>query len=169
MSLETERGIKLSIALFVAAVLQAVFAERMSLFGARPDLILAMILSGGLFCNTNSGAALGFFGGLFHASLASPPHNGFGSLIVSRTLVGFAVGWFEERVERQHPLIAFGLITGGTFVCEILFFLFSPQRTPLYWIQNALFTTLYNALISVPLFYLMRVILTSPEERKTRF
>ena len=169
MSSETERGIKLGVALFIVAILQAVFAERLSIFGARPDLILALILTGSLFCDTNSGAALGFFGGLIHASLSSPPHNGFGSLIVSRTLVGFAIGWFEERVERTHPLIAFGFISGGTLVCECLFFLLSPQRTLSYWFINVALTTLYNSAIAVPLFYFIRLILSSYEERKKRF
>ena len=74
------------------------------------------------------GRAWGLWPGVLYASLSGPPHGGFGSLIVSRTLVGFAVGWLEERIERDNPFLAVALVTAGTALADCLFFLFAPQR-----------------------------------------
>ena len=146
----------LGLALFLAAMAQSVWADAMQIRGARPDFLTATAILGALFCDANGGAALGFAAGLIYASLAAPPHGGFGGLIVSRTLVAAAIGWLDERVFRDNALIAVALVAGGTALAEGLFFLFAPQPHVTHWAKAVLSTTLYNTVLALPLYFLLR-------------
>lgn len=168
MSWSAIKGIKLTLALLIAALLQGVYADSLTIFGARPDILLAILIIAGLNGDTNNGAAYGFYAGLMHASLAAPPRNGFGSLIVSRTVIGFLTGWFENKVERHHPLIVLGFVTLGTLLTELLFFVLSPQRTPFHWFRNVCLTTLYNAVLAIPLFYAIRFLVGKSDDGVSR-
>ena len=168
MTSSAQRGVKLAFALFVAALLQSVCADAMGIRGAHPDLLTATAIVGALFCDANGGAALGFFAGLLHACLVTPPFGGFGSLIVSRTLVGFGVGWLEERIFRDNALLSLSLVTIGTALAEGLFFLFAPQRNILHWARALGLTTLYNPLLALPLYALLRRFLRV-EREESRF
>jgi rod shape-determining protein MreD len=156
MSPSARRGIGLGAAIFLAALAQIVYADSLRIHGARPDFLIVVTVLGAMFCDANGGAALGFFAGLLHASFAAPPLAGFGSLIVSRVLVGFGVGWLEERIFRDNVLIAVALVALGTLLVEGLFFLFAPQQHILHWARSVGFTTLYNAVLAVPLYLLVR-------------
>ncbi|HZT41069.1 MAG TPA: hypothetical protein VFA07_02710 [Chthonomonadaceae bacterium] len=149
----------LAAALLMAAILQCVYADAVQVWGARPDLLTTTAIVGALFCNANGGAALGFFAGLLLGSLASPPHGGFGSLIVSRTLVGFGVGWLEERLFRDSARLAVSLVALGSLLADLLFFLFAPQPNILHWAGALLKTVLYNTFLALPLYLLLRRLL----------
>ncbi|HZO89537.1 MAG TPA: rod shape-determining protein MreD [Chthonomonadaceae bacterium] len=165
MSPSLRRGVRLAAMLLCAAILQGLYADSLQVHGARPDLLLLTAILGSLFCDINGSAALGFFAGLLHAALAAPPNGGFGSLIVSRTLVCLGVGWLEERVFRDNPLIALFLAALGTALAEGLFFLFAPQHHVLRWTHNVGLTTLYNAVLALPLYFLVRRFLHPNAER----
>ncbi len=156
MTPETRRSLGIALALYAAAVLQFNFADTISLFGARPDFLTATVILGAIFGDANGGAAVGFFAGLLYASVVSPPHAGFGSLIVSRTLIGTGIGWLESRLFRDNGLIAVGLVALGTALANALFFLLAPQPNISHWLRAALSTVLYNTVIAFPLYLLMR-------------
>lgn len=156
MNPSVRRSLGMIAALFLATLAQAVYADAMQIAGARPDFPLAVALILSLFTNANGGASLGFFAGLLHASLASPPHGGFGSLIVSRTLVCAGVGWLEERMFRDHALTALGIVGVGTALAETLFFIFAPHPNILLWARHLGMTTLYNGLLAIPLYLVIR-------------
>jgi pheromone shutdown protein TraB len=150
------QGVRLGGALFVAALIQSVFADALRIKGAGPDLLLLVALLGSLFCNVNGSAALGFSAGLLHAAMSAPPHGGFGSLIESRTLVCIGAGWLEERVFRDNVLIAIFLAAFGTALAEGLFFLFAPQPNVLLWARALGIATLYNTVLAGPLYFVIR-------------
>ncbi len=150
------RAAGLSTALGIAVLLQLVFAEPMRIHGAQPDFLLLFSILGALFCDLNGGAALGFAAGLLHASTASPPHGGFGSLIVNRTLVAGFVGWLEERVFRDAPGLTPLFAFGGTLAAEVLFYLAVPQGRLRHRVMIALLTALYNAALALPVYLLLR-------------
>ena len=156
MNPATRRILGLMLAIFLAALAQSVFADAMEIRGARPDFLLMTAILGALFCDANGGAGLGFAAGLFHASLAAPVHGGFGGLVVSRTLVAAAVGWLDERVFRDNPLIAVALVGVGTALAEGLFFLFAPQPHVAAWARNVGLTTLYNTVLALPIYLVLR-------------
>ena len=156
MTPAVRRVVGLAGSLFLAALLQSVWADAMQIRGARPDFLVSAAILGALFCDTNGGAVLGFFAGLLHASLAAPPSGGFGGLMVSRTLVGSVVGWLDERVFRDNPLIAVVLVAGGTAAAEGFFFLFAPQPHVWHWAKNVGLTTLYNTVLAFPMYLFIR-------------
>ena len=157
MTPATRRAAALYLAVFLAAILQTVYADAIHIRGARPDLLTATALICALFCDANGGAGVGFMAGLLFASLSGPPGRGYGSIIVSRTLVGFGVGWLEERIERDNPFLAVALVTVGTLLADCLFFLFAPQRGQMaHWARGMLLTTLYNAVLAYPLYLVVR-------------
>ncbi len=166
MTPPVRRALRLSVALLVAALVQLAFADYLSLRGARPDILLATALISSMFCEANGGAVLGFSVGLIHACFAAPP-GGFGSLLFSRTLVCFGVGWLEERIYRDSGLLAVVLVTLGTALSECLFFVSAPQRHLLHWARSVGTTTLYNLVLAYPLYLLLRRWLGPLRERDT--
>ena len=168
MSPSARRTAGLCLTLFLAALAQSVWADAMQIRGARPDFLTAAAILGALSCDANGGAALGFAAGLLHASLAAPPNGGFGGLIVSRTLVAATIGWLDERVFRDNALIAVALVAGGTALAEGLFFLFAPQPHVSHWVKAVLLTTLYNTVLALPLYFLIRR-LTGETKREIDF
>ncbi len=168
MTPSARRTAGLILSLFLAAMAQSVWADAMQIRGARPDFLTAVALLGALSCDANGGAALGFAAGLIHASLASPPHGGFGGIIVSRTLVAATIGWLDERVFRDNALIAVALVAVGTALAEALFFLFAPQPHVLHWAKAVLYTILYNTVLALPLYFLIRKV-TGEQQRAKEF
>lgn len=153
---EARRSLVLILAVFVAATLQASLASQFRLGKAQPDFLLLVTILGAMFCDANGGALLGFCAGLCHASLASPPHGGFGSLIVTRTLAGFGVGWLEERLYRDTLLNALVFVAAGTAISECLYFIVAPLPNIPLWAQTMGWTVVCNLLAALPLFFLLR-------------
>jgi hypothetical protein len=155
MNPSLRRGIGLACAVFLAALAQSVYADALQIRGARPDFLVTVALLGALFCDTNGGAALGFFAGLLHASLASPPAGGFGALILSRTVVAGMVGWLDERLFRDHPLIVLLIVPAGTALADALFFLVAPQPNTFLWLRALGLTLLYNTVLTLPIYFVL--------------
>lgn len=162
MSGGARRSLGLALALFLACLAQMVYADALRLFGAPPDFVLLIALLGAMFCDANGGALIGFCAGLLRASIAGPPHAGFGSMVVSTTLVGFGIGWLEKRIFRDNPLLALAFAAVGTALAEALFFIFSPQPHILHWARGLGLTTLYNALLALPVYLLLRRLIGPP-------
>lgn len=156
MTPQTVRNLRLAAALLLAALVQLGFAPSIGIRGVRPDLLLSTALLSAMFSEANGGAALGFFAGLIHASFAAPSAGGFGSLIVSRILVCFGVGWLEERIYRDNGLLAVVIVGIGTLLTEGVFFILSPQRHLVHWTRSIGGTTLYNLVLAYPLYLLLR-------------
>ena len=168
MTPSVRRWFGITFALYGAAIVQCVYAEKMQVYGAIPDFLTAAAVLIALFGDPNRGAAVGFFAGLILAVLASPPHGGFGSLILSRTLVCFAVGLLEHRIFRDHALIALVLVGGGTLAAETLLFVFAPQHNITHWARGMASTTIYNTVLAVPLYFLIRWIVRPNAEGEDR-
>lgn len=156
MTPQAARTVRLSVALLVAALVQFAFVDSIGIRGVRPDLLLATALLSAMFSEANGGAALGFFAGLIHACFAAPALGGFGSLVVSRILVCFGVGWLEERIYRDNGLLAIVVVGLGTLLTEGVFFILAPQRHLIHWARAVGGTTLYNVFLAYPLYLLLR-------------
>ena len=150
------RAFRLSLALLTAALVQLALVPSIGIRSVRPDLLLATALLSAMFSEANGGAALGFCAGLIHACFAAPPLGGFGSLLLSRTLVCFGVGWLEERIYRDSGLLAVVLVGLGTLLAEGVFFVLAPQRHLFHWVRSVGGTTLYNVVLAYPVYLLLR-------------
>ncbi len=152
----TRRLLVILVALVVAIVLQMSTATSALIFGAQVDLPLCVAIVGSMLCDVNTASAVGFTSGLLLAAVAAPPNGGFGSIIVSRTIICFVIGWLESRIVRDSAVLAplFGVT--GTMLCAVLFFAFDPQKDTSHWARVMTGTAIYDGLVSVPLFYLLR-------------
>lgn len=157
----TRRGFMLATAIFLAGILQAAFADSLKFWGGRPDFLLTTALVGSMFCGEGTSALLGFSAALIYASLAAPPHAGVGSILVSRTLVCFAIGCLEDRVYRDSVVVSLIVVLLGTLAAECLFFAFFPQHNLLNWARALLFTLVWNGILAAPCYYAIRKMLGS--------
>jgi rod shape-determining protein MreD len=153
MTDEGRPGGRLIAAMLLGFVLHAAFASDMTVFGARPNVGLVVLLTAALFADAGQGAAMGFVLGLLEASYVS---RFVGSFIVARSLTGFAIGALEERVFRDSVLVAVLVVAGGTFLSDACFFVFAPQPGAARWFGSALGTSAYNAVLAVPAFLAAR-------------
>lgn len=156
MTPQTKKAIWLAVSLLLAITLQNTFADSMRIRGAKPDFTLVVALVGAMFCDGNGGAALGFSSGLFFASLAAPPAGGFGGIIISRTLTGFGVGWLEERLYRESLQLAIPLVACGTLITEAIYFVIAPQPNFAFWLRHTLGEGLYNCVLTLPIYLLLK-------------
>ena len=156
MTPQTARAFRLSLALLTAALVQLALVPGIGIRSVRPDLLLATALLSSMFSEANGGAGLGFCAGLIHACFAAPPLGGFGSLLFSRTLVCFGVGWLEERIYRDNGLLAVVIVGLGTLLTEGVFFVLAPQRHLVLWARSVGGTTLYIVVFAYPLYLLLR-------------
>ncbi len=146
----------IAIALLVASIYQMTVASSMLIFGAQLDLVLTTAIVGSMLCDANTASAVGFTSGLFTAAMTAPPISGFGSILVSRTIVCFLIGWLEARIVRDSAVLAplFGVL--ATVLCAMLFFAFDPQKDVSHWTVVMVGSAVYNGLAALPLFWLIR-------------
>jgi len=139
--------------LLAGFVFHAAFGRSLRVGAAMPNLALCVLLVVCLFVGTNTGAALGFLTGLLEGAYAALY---LGSFLVSRSLIGFAVGALEERIFRRNPSVAVAIVLLGTAATEGCFFLFAPQPNVPAWAFRTLYESLYNAALALPLYLLVR-------------
>lgn len=147
------RRLRLALLVMGAFLVHAAFGGQWAIRGARPDIGLTAMLVSCLFVDASAGAALGLLIGLLEASYTD---KYVGSIVVSRTMVGFVLGLLEERIFRDNVLIALAAAVLGTFGVEALFFLFAPQPHALRWLIRAGEASLYNGVLSIPVYLVVR-------------
>lgn len=112
-----------AVALILAAGLQGNLPPIMSIWGARPDLILVVLVCYSLAAEPAFGAGLGFMAGLIHGSTVGMC---LGSFIVTRTITGFLAGLVTTRLFSTNPFVPVLSAVWLTVVCETLFLLGNP-------------------------------------------
>lgn len=139
--------------LVFAGALQGNIPSWMVIKGARPDLILVVLITIALGLDPGAGAVLGFLAGLIHGSIVGVS---LGSFIASCTIIGFAAGFVTIRMFSENPIVP--VIVAGvlTFAGEIMFLLTNPVAGFLVSLNIVLFKTLYNSLLTLILFWVIR-------------
>jgi rod shape-determining protein MreD len=163
MSASGRLTLRVALLLIVAAILQLAFGSSWSVRGAQPNLILIVAALCALHFGATGAAGVGFGAGLLTACVASPPHAGFGSLIVSATLACWVVGRMEGHLFRDNPVVAVALAIGQVAGAEALFYIFAPQPGFGAWLRNSGLTVLFDALLAAPLWLAIRRVLRSAD------
>jgi cell shape-determining protein MreD len=145
----TALRIRLVVLLLAAFAIHHALGGDIAIRGARPNLALTALLVSGLFVDAATGAWMGAMVGLLEAAYLD---RYVGSVIVSRIIPGFALGALEERIFRDHVLIAIAAAVAGTFVTEGLFYLFAPQPHALRWLIRTASSSLYNGVLAIPVY-----------------
>ena len=139
--------------LIIAAGLQGNLPSSVSLWGAKPDLILVVLIAYALAADPAFGATLGFIAGLIHGSATGAS---LGSFIVTRTIVGFLAGFVTTRLFSENPAVPVLSAAWLTLVCEGLFLLANPRPDILLVLRKIGGECVLNALLTLVLYYVMR-------------
>lgn len=156
---------RVSVVVFVAAMLQAVIVSSLVIGGGAPDLLLVVAISLGLLRGSIAGAVSGFAGGLV-VDLLTLDTLGITSLVL--TLAGFWAGRYAEttgRGRRLAPLVAVGVITvlAGVFGFA-LHYMLGVEVLARHALVTALApTVLLNLLLALPVYALVRASVREPE------
>ncbi len=141
------------LSLFVAAGLQGNLPGRMELFGARPDLILVVLVAYSLSAGVEFGSVLGFFAGLIHGSAVGV---GIGSFVVTRTIVGLLAGLATARLFSDSPIVTAASTAALTVVCELMFLLANPQPLMGSALMSIVGECIYNVLLALVVYWFMK-------------
>jgi rod shape-determining protein MreD len=144
------RGILIAIALATAVLLQTTIFADLRLLGARPELMFLLAILVGFYEGPAAGTTVGFFGGMAQDFLIDQPK---GMTALALTLLGVAVGSLRTYIVSRSALVPVFVVFIGTFVGQIFyglvaFLLGQFHLSPLYLLQVAALSGLYNAILT---------------------
>jgi rod shape-determining protein MreD len=142
-----------AISLIAAASIQGNLPSGMSLLGAKPDLVLVVLIAYSLAADPIVGAGIGFIAGLVHGAAVG---LSLGSFIVTRTITGFLAGFATTRLFSENPVVPVFSAVWLTAVCEGLFLLANPRMALVPAARVTLGECIYNAALTLLLYWLLR-------------
>ncbi len=141
------------VALIAAAGLQGNIPAFVSIWGAKPDLVLVVLVSYSLATDPAIGATLGFVAGLLQGSLVG---LSLGSFIITRTITGFLAGLVTTRLFSENPLVPALSAVWLTVVCEVLFLLGNPRPDMVVVARKIAGECLCNAIFTLFVYFALR-------------
>lgn len=141
------------VTLIAAAGLQGNLPSAISIWGAKPDLILVVLVSYSLAADPVFGASLGFVAGLLHGCYSG---MSLGSFIVTRTITGFLAGLVTTRLFSGNPLVPALSAIWLTVVCEVLFLIGNPPQSLGLGIRKVAGECLNNAIFTLFVYFALR-------------
>jgi rod shape-determining protein MreD len=141
-----------------ALVLQSTVFARITLAGAKPELVYLVTIVVAFLEGPTSGAVAGFTGGMAVDFLLNQPK---GMTALTLTLLGYAVGTLRQFVVTPSPLLpvvvaAVGTAAGVLFYGLVSFLLGQLSEGASYLFRVALLSALYNAVLTPLVFPVVR-------------
>ncbi len=151
-----------------ALVLQSTVFAKVTLAGAKPELVYMVTVILAFLEGPSSGAMAGFAGGMAEDFLLNQPK---GITALTLTLVGYAVGMLRQYLVTPSPLLPVALVGGATtggilFYGLVSFLLGQLDYGAGYLIQIALLSGLYNAILTPLAFPIVRRVAESSRAKK---
>ena len=148
--------------LILVFVLQTTWAHIFELFALKPDLILLVLVYIALRTGQIEATILGFCVGFFQ-DIHMP--NDLGLNALTKSLVGFSVGYGRTGVVADSVQVQVALIFGAVLVHDLIYYLGSSgiglADVPFSWLRyglgRALYTCAFGALVSSALVLRRRV------------
>lgn len=148
--------------LWLSAGLNMGLAGKIEILGSGPDFLLLSLAVLTCFTSRLGGAVLGFACGVFYGSLAGA---NLAQYAISRTLVGFASGWFNDLgFERNWYMVALRAAS-VVLTAQALLMLSAPPADLPGFLGDTIGSAMYNGVLAVPYFALLRSLL-DPKARK---
>ena len=141
------------ILLLIAAGVQGNLPSSISLMGAKPDLVLVVLIAYALASDPVFGAGLGFVAGLIQGSAVG---LSLGSFIVTRTITGFLAGFVTTRLFSENPIVPVLSAAWLTLVCEGLLIFVSPRFEWAVSTRIIIGECIYNAFFTLVLYLILR-------------
>ncbi len=154
------RIVLLALALLVAAVLQSSLGSRITIFTARPDLVLLLVVTYSVSQGGEEGLIGGLIGGLLVDLLSAIP---FGTATISMGLIGLASGLGEANIYRANLFIPLVAVFVATVVYHsVLMLTLQAAGWNVEWIGTLALQTvpgaLFNAILAPLAFVLVKKI-----------
>ena len=135
-------------------VVQLSYASNVSVFGFSPDLILLVLVYIGLSRGQMEAVLFGFFAGFIQDVYSAEP---LGINALSKSLVGFAVGYGRGNVVIESSLVRAFIIFGTVVLHDIIYLLCysvcclsrDVVRTFFAFFQQGVGTALYSTVLGV--------------------
>jgi rod shape-determining protein MreD len=148
------------ICLWVAGGCQQTLAPRIALFHASPDFLLVSVACLSLLSARYAGSLVGFFAGLIQGCLAGA---NLAAYTISRTMAGFLVGWFNSLEWEGNVLVAAITTVLTTIVAQLALMFIAPPPQLGGFLLATIATAMYNGVIAVPVYALLRRIVDPPQ------
>ncbi len=88
--------LKIAALILASLILQIALISRMSMFGGKPDLLLALVVSAALFRGPLYGETVGFISGLSYDLFSADGRLGVQAF--SRVVIGYGIGFIRGRL-----------------------------------------------------------------------
>jgi rod shape-determining protein MreD len=147
-----------AVCLWLAEGLQLV-ASRFGVFGVSPDFVIVVIVCLSLFSSRAGASGVGFIGGLIQGAAAGSSLAGY---VLSRSIVGFCVGWTANAELNKSLYIAPFVAAVATIVGQIILLFTAPTPAIGSFLVATIGSAIYNGVIAVPVFALLRRLLDPP-------
>ena len=145
--------------LWIAGGLQQAVAFQVSAGGVAPDFLLVAIVSLSLFSLRRNGSVVGFIGGALHGAIAG---GHMAAYVITRTLVGLCVGWVTGMEFEGNTAVAAIVTAAATLASQLTFLLMNPHGAILSALLATIGSAVYNGVLAIPLYALLRKVLDSP-------
>jgi rod shape-determining protein MreD len=172
MTDQTKLALRLAALAFGTVVIQQAGVSQISIFGVTADLGPLVVMSVGLLAGSLPGAVMGFGTGLL-VDLVLFQTLGVTSLLY--IVIGYWSGRVRELLDPAHGLVPLGMGAGATAVAGfgmalIQFLLGVDAPVSALLLQQIFVTILVNTLIALPVYALVRRILSSslPDDPRRR-
>lgn len=153
---------------FLGLILQSSFFEYFSLLGVKPDIVLTCIVFYAVFNGYKKGLLIGGIIGLIEDLFIG---QFIGPMIISRMLLGVAVGYFSRNIYKENYIIPIIILFVSTFFSNAFLWIFhSFYKASIsfkYFMNVSFLQSIYN-LIFMPFFYVINynVFLKDKQEKK---
>jgi len=142
----------------VIVLLQTGLVGHFAVDNIYPSIVLITVVDWGILRGVEEGLIWALLAGLVLDLFSGWPA---GTNTVALVTVAFVVSLGEGTFMRTHALVPLGTVFGATILYYlVVFFILESTQTPVDWITGiesiALPTALYNAVLNIPLFWLMR-------------
>ena len=152
------RSVPFVVAIFTALLLQTTVFPKVTLAGAKPELVYLVVIVMAMLDGPSIGAVIGFSGGMAHDFLQNAPK---GVTALTLTLLGYAVGLARTYIVSPSPLLPMMLVGVGTFGGLLFYGTVSAligqlDSGWLYLLKIAFFSGVYNGLLTPVFFPLLK-------------
>ena len=165
------RAFVMCAAVALSFLLDTIILTRLSLFGIRPDLLMALVVIFAILGGASRGVIAGVAGGLA-LDVMFGVYIGLTSL--EYLIVGVLAGVFYKRYYANNILLPAFVVGAGVIIKESLTGLFlmlmgSEFNLALMLIRYIVPTALMTAGISIPMFLLFRYLFARQTKRRARY
>ncbi len=142
----------LCLLIWLSAGLQATVAPAIAFGPVLPSFPVIVICAFSAWLSPAGTVVAGFFAGLFQGAVGGVS---MGAYVISRTLLGLALGRWNELEYEPGP-IATGIITAvSTLLVQALMLVLAPPRDLIEFGFATIGSAIYNGVLAIPLFALL--------------